>query len=129
MAIRSTADYQYRYDSWIQNRLGRPPQTLRQSPPRRLFTESQPVPAYPTERVAIALLPPAEAIPTTSPSLAIGHADPLAPLRPGDSAALEDLFVSDRIQEITLDVLQYLARTYPEPCWEDEPYEFLHGYV
>lgn len=65
----------------------------------------------------------------TSPSLDVHHASPLAPLRPRDSQALDSLFDSDRIQEITLDIHQYLARIYPEPCWEDEPYEFLRGYI
>ncbi|MEM0979783.1 MAG: hypothetical protein AAGH78_05860 [Cyanobacteria bacterium P01_H01_bin.58] len=65
----------------------------------------------------------------TSSSLSVGHASPLAPLRQQDSQALGELFEAEHIQEITLDVHRYLARMYPEPCWEDEPYEFLHGYV
>lgn len=65
----------------------------------------------------------------TSSSLDIGHASPLAPLRQRDSHALNEIFEIEHIQEITLDVHRYLARIYPEPCWEDEPYEFLHGYV
>lgn len=65
----------------------------------------------------------------TSPSLEVHHASPLAPLRPRDSQALDNFFDSDRIQEITLDVHRYLARIYPEPCWEDEPYEFLKGFI
>lgn len=65
----------------------------------------------------------------TSPSLDVHHASPLAPLRERDSQALDAFFDSDRIQEITLDIHRYLARMYPEPCWEDEPYEFLRGYI
>ena len=65
----------------------------------------------------------------TSPSLTIEHANPLTPLRQRDARALDELFESDHIQEITLDIYRYLARMYPEPCWEDEPYEFLHGYI
>jgi hypothetical protein len=33
------------------------------------------------------------------------------------------------MEQVVLDVHRYLARLYPEPCWEDEPYEFLRGYV
>lgn len=65
----------------------------------------------------------------TSPSLTIEHANPLTSLRQRDARALDELFESDHIQEITLDIYRYLARMYPEPCWEDEPYEFLHGYI
>lgn len=65
----------------------------------------------------------------TSPSLEVHHASPLAPLKVRDAEALDAFFDSDRVREITLDVHRYLARTYPEPCWEDEPYEFLKGYV
>jgi hypothetical protein len=61
--------------------------------------------------------------------LEVQHANPLEPLRPRDGRALDTFFKSDRIQEITLDIHQYLARAYPEPCWEDEPYEFLRGYI
>ena len=65
----------------------------------------------------------------TSPSLGVSHASPIAPMRARDSAALAEMFDGDRLSEITLDIHRYLARAYPEPCWEDEPYEFLHGYV
>ncbi len=65
----------------------------------------------------------------TSPSLKVHHASPLAPLREQDSESLEALFEGEQIQEIVLDVHRYIARVYPEPCWEDEPYEFLHGLI
>ena len=65
----------------------------------------------------------------TSPSLGVSHASPIAPLRARDSAALAEMFNGDCLPEVTLDIHRYLARTYPEPCWEDEPYEFLNGYV
>ncbi|MGD1943320.1 MAG: hypothetical protein ACFB0G_18650 [Leptolyngbyaceae cyanobacterium] len=65
----------------------------------------------------------------TSPSLGVSHASPIAPLRARDSAALAEMFNSDCLPDLTLDIHRYLARTYPEPCWEDEPYEFLNGYV
>jgi hypothetical protein len=65
----------------------------------------------------------------TSPSLDVHHASPLTPLRKRDRQALDNFFESDRIQEIALDIHRHLARMYPEPCWEDEPYEFLRGYI
>ena len=65
----------------------------------------------------------------TSPSLDVHHASPLAPLREQDSEKLEALFEGEQVQEIVLDVHRYIARVYPEPCWEDEPYEFLHGLI
>ncbi|MEL6384022.1 MAG: hypothetical protein AAFQ89_16530 [Cyanobacteria bacterium J06626_18] len=65
----------------------------------------------------------------TSPSLQVHHATPLAPLRDQDSEKLEALFEGEQIQDIVLDVHRYIARVYPEPCWEDEPYEFLHGLI
>jgi hypothetical protein len=65
----------------------------------------------------------------TSPSLDVHHASPIAPLRARDRQALRAFFECDRIQEITLDIHHYLAHAYPEPCWEDEPYDFLHGYI
>ncbi|MBE7381723.1 MAG: hypothetical protein F6J95_009975 [Leptolyngbya sp. SIO1E4] len=57
------------------------------------------------------------------------HASPLTPLRQRDARALDEFFKDERIQEITLDIHRNLARMYPEPCWEDEPYDFLHGYI
>jgi hypothetical protein len=67
----------------------------------------------------------------TSPSLGVFHADPLSPLRERDLTALGELFALEAalMEQVVLDVHRYLARLYPEPCWEDEPYEFLRGYV
>lgn len=79
-------------------------------------------------RLSDGVLPQTQAV-NTSPSLDVHHASPIAPLRQRDSAALNDFFECDHIQEIALDIHRYLARTYPEPCWEDEPYEFLNGYI
>ncbi|MGF1459437.1 MAG: hypothetical protein ACFBSG_10470 [Leptolyngbyaceae cyanobacterium] len=65
----------------------------------------------------------------TSRSLNVSHASPLASLRPRDAAALDDLFEVEDLSDIQLDIHRHLARLYPEPCWEDEPYEFLHGFI
>lgn len=75
------------------------------------------------------VLPTPDEIQRTSRSLDVHHASPLAPLRKRDSAALSELFNCEQLNEITLDIHRYLARTYPEPCWEDEPFEFLNGYI
>lgn len=73
--------------------------------------------------------PVAKTTEQTSPSLKVSHASPLAPLRSQDAKALESFFESEHIQETVLDIHRYIARIYPEPCWEDEPYEFLHGLI
>ncbi|NJL85274.1 MAG: hypothetical protein HC886_03740 [Leptolyngbyaceae cyanobacterium SM1_1_3] len=57
------------------------------------------------------------------------HADPLAPLRYRDLVALNELFDDEQILEIEADILQHLSWMYPEPCWDDEPYSFLQGYI
>ena len=85
-------------------------------------------PAFATEQLRDGIFSSLKAE-RTSPSLDVHHASPLAPLRRRDSQALDDFFESDRIQDIALDIHRYLARIYPEPCWEDEPYEFLRGYI
>lgn len=79
--------------------------------------------------VSDGIFPKARMADRTSPSLDVDHASPITPLRDRDSKALAEFFDCDCIQEITLDIHRYLARTYPEPCWDDEPYEFLNGFI
>ena len=57
------------------------------------------------------------------------HAEPLAPLRQRDEQALEDVFDDGQVEEILADVCLRLKQLYPEPCWEDTPFDFLQGYV
>ncbi|MEO0348512.1 MAG: hypothetical protein AAF282_00510 [Cyanobacteria bacterium P01_A01_bin.15] len=57
------------------------------------------------------------------------YAEPLAPLRAGDALALEEIFNDTQIDERLTDICIRLEQLYPEPCWEDEPYDFLKGYV
>ena len=57
------------------------------------------------------------------------HADPLSPLRSQDLIALNDLFNHEQMMSTESDIHQHLARLHPEPCWEDEPYDFLNGYL
>ncbi|MEM1368464.1 MAG: hypothetical protein AAGG02_10690 [Cyanobacteria bacterium P01_H01_bin.15] len=75
------------------------------------------------------ILPERQRVLRTSKSLVVSHASPLAPLRSRDRNALDDLFEHDDLQEISLDVHRYLARIYPEPCWEDNPHDFLHDFI
>jgi hypothetical protein len=80
-------------------------------------------------RLQDAALPSSNAIGRTSPSLEVHHASPLAPLRARDAQVLDELFKIEQMAEIALDIHRYLARLYPEPCWEDEPYDFLRGFI
>lgn len=57
------------------------------------------------------------------------YAEPLAPLREGDALALEDIFNDTQIDERLTDICIRLEQLCPEPCWEDEPYDFLKGYI
>ncbi len=75
------------------------------------------------------LLPLRNQFERTSPSLNVNHASPIAPLRERDAIALDEFFAYDCIHEIAMDIHRCLARMYPEPCWEDEPYDFLRGFV
>lgn len=104
------------------------PPSFRQSQPRS-FTKPQAVPAYEPPDLAEDLLPLRSHIIQTSQSVGVVHASPLTALRHRDAAALEDLFHNLPAQEIASDIHHYLDRLHPEPCWEDEPYEFLRGYV
>lgn len=57
------------------------------------------------------------------------HAEPLAPLRQRDEQALDDLFGNGPIEEIVSDICDRLKHLHPEPCWEDDPFDFLKGYL
>ncbi|MEM9265301.1 MAG: hypothetical protein AAGA46_07230 [Cyanobacteria bacterium P01_F01_bin.13] len=56
-------------------------------------------------------------------------AEPLAPLRQRDEKALEEVFDDAQVEEIVTDICTRLRQLYPEPCWEDDPFEFLQGYL
>lgn len=57
------------------------------------------------------------------------HAAPLSPLRERDDQALAALFVRDDIRELEADIDHQLLRLFPEPCWEDELFEFLQEFL
>jgi hypothetical protein len=58
-----------------------------------------------------------------------GHADPLMPLRQRDEQVLMDLFKQEDIEAIEADIAINLLWRCPEPCWEDNPFEFLREYL
>ncbi|GAB4385012.1 MAG: hypothetical protein Kow00121_49370 [Elainellaceae cyanobacterium] len=53
----------------------------------------------------------------------------LMPLRDRDLEVLTDLFSQDEIEAIEADILWNLDRRAPEPCWEDDPFDFLRDYL
>ncbi|MBW4484341.1 MAG: hypothetical protein KME14_17530 [Tildeniella torsiva UHER 1998/13D] len=56
-------------------------------------------------------------------------ANPLAPLRDRDRAALSELFTHDHMATIESDILTRLSYLVPEPPWDVEPYEFLREFL
>lgn len=61
--------------------------------------------------------------------LDLDHAAPLMPLRKRDLVVLAEMFEHDQIEAIEADVIRNLLIRWPEPCWEDEPLEFLSDYL
>jgi len=57
------------------------------------------------------------------------YATPLMPLQERDMDALTGLFEREDITEIEADIQKVLLWLWPEPCWEEDPYEFLHEYL
>lgn len=50
-------------------------------------------------------------------------------LREGDTKALAALFDREDSDEIETDISKYLRLLWPEPCWEDDPFDFLREYL
>ena len=57
------------------------------------------------------------------------HAEPLAPLRQRDEQALKDMFDDTQVEEIVSDIRNRLKQLCPEPCWDDDSFEFLRDYI
>lgn len=58
------------------------------------------------------------------------HAAPLMPLRERDIKVLVDLFTqNEEIEAIEADIIYNLLRRCPEPCWEDDPSDFLREFL
>lgn len=58
-----------------------------------------------------------------------GHAAPLMPLRDRDNKVLIELFTHDSIEAIEADIQKNLLWRCPEPCWEDDPFDFLREFL
>ncbi|MBW4654958.1 MAG: hypothetical protein KME20_18235 [Kaiparowitsia implicata GSE-PSE-MK54-09C] len=56
-------------------------------------------------------------------------AAPLMPLRDRDVAALSAWFADEDMGAIAADIQSQLQQCFPEPCWEDDPFGFLHEYL
>jgi hypothetical protein len=54
---------------------------------------------------------------------------PLIPLTERDCKAMAELFDRGDCDEIENDINRKLQNIYPEPCWEDDPYDFLKEYL
>jgi hypothetical protein len=57
------------------------------------------------------------------------HAAPLSPLRERDWQALSDLFQREDMLQIEADIADRLLHLLPEPCWEDNPFEFIREFL
>jgi hypothetical protein len=53
------------------------------------------------------------------------YAAPLAPLRTRDGQELSTFFERADMDSIEADILNLLSHLFPEPCWEDDLFEFL----
>lgn len=59
----------------------------------------------------------------------LSFAAPLSPLRERDLAALSEFFRRDDMATIEADLSQRLISLLPEPCWEDEVFDFLKEFL
>jgi hypothetical protein len=57
------------------------------------------------------------------------YAPALNSLRQRDWKALLELFDREDSDEIEADIKSSLHLMTPEPCWEDDPFEFLREYL
>lgn len=62
-------------------------------------------------------------------SLLTSYAAPLAPMRDRDLKALGSLFEREDIQDVETDIIRNLLARWPEPCWDDDPFDFLQEYL
>lgn len=53
----------------------------------------------------------------------------LMPLREKDAKALDAFFERDDAEEIEAEINRKLLLIWPEPCWEDDPLDFLQEYL
>lgn len=57
------------------------------------------------------------------------HAAPLTPLKERDWKELVSLFDRHDSDDIEADVISKLNMLCPEPCWDENPYQFLSDYL
>jgi hypothetical protein len=57
------------------------------------------------------------------------HAAPLSPLRERDTVALSEWFEQADMDQIEADIARCLIVLWPTPCWEEDPFKFLEGYI
>lgn len=57
------------------------------------------------------------------------YAAPFVPLQERDEKAMEDLFERQDAEEIEANINKCLLWLWPEPCWEDDPFDFLSEYL
>lgn len=57
------------------------------------------------------------------------HAAPLTPLKERDWKELVSLFDRHDSDDIEADVISKLNMLYPEPSWDEDPYNFLSDFL
>ena len=57
------------------------------------------------------------------------YADPLSPLKERDLLALAQFFERSDMRDIETDLAHMLLKLQPEPCWEEDPFEFLKEFL
>nr|WP_238178516.1 hypothetical protein [Calothrix sp. 336/3] len=57
------------------------------------------------------------------------HAPPLMELKERDWKAMVELFERKDSDDIEADINSNLKFLFPEPCWEEEPFDFLQEYL
>lgn len=72
---------------------------------------------------------PQEGLPSQSSERLGTFADPLSPLRERDLFALEGLFQRSDMYWIEADVNQMLLHLLPEPCWDEDAFDFLREFL
>lgn len=59
----------------------------------------------------------------------VHHASPLSSLTERDLEALASMFDPDDTEEVEAELSHYLDLMCPEPCWEEDPFDFLSDYL
>ncbi|WP_084555025.1 hypothetical protein [[Phormidium ambiguum] IAM M-71] len=59
----------------------------------------------------------------------VNHAIPLSSLTEKDLEALAAMFDPEDLAEVEAELSHYLNLMCPEPCWEEDPFDFLRDYL